>query len=667
MILKITSVRTVRLWAAALGGVAGLVVMPGECLSENQANDQGRNLGWSVPQEKPLDWSVLGLDSSGSLPLFNQAVTVESQGARKVFQGKTIEHYSPAELVEQIGRRNTRLAQQPHQVRQAQEKVVAAAAVFDPSLRVSLQYNRSRNRDRSESIARWRETAKSWEEVTAADVGSQYTITVNDVTVTRTVTTGDVGKTWFELGVGSESCITVDGDPMGDTCSNDPRFLTEEEYASVSSVYWSESWAGSVQGSKIFPWGTVANVAVNTTYTPYNYSLSTSLRSVGYPLDTALNLGETQWASDLSLGFSTPLPYSKNFGSQGNAAAVAVEQARLNAEKTRQQQDVQINAELEGGLTAYWELVRNLLAVESALLNQQVLEKRSEQLRHLLKSQRVTEYDLLSAEAGVESARNQEEIAWNNVILQTNRLAELLDLPPEKIVLPQGFVESLTKEEPVDWETIQRSALAHRAEIKYAEINSDGQKLEEQFRWQQLKPDLSLSFSYKVLGKGSAALFGYDNFSDSVLALFDPDEQQYYVGLNFSYPLGNHAAKSKHAQARTSHQRAIDGILDTRVSVTREVSNAMAEVRSREFRVRLAQANLKSALSAFETSDRLRTMDRITEFEYLKQHQVVAEARISLVNALIDRRLAHLHLLAGQGILGEDMEGNAAPKTGANP
>ena len=643
-------------WKILQVTVAVLVWLAGSGVA--QSDDQSQ----AIPADNKLDLSWLSDGDGGQLTNFNEAVQAEALGARRFLQGKSIERYSSTKILEQIKQHNLQLEQQAHKVSQTKEDLVVSKAVFNPDLNFSLQYNRSRSRERIEDISRLREVAETWQTVVAADVGTEYYASGTDETLT--VTADDVDKTWFEMGVAANSCVVVDGDPISDTCDNDQILGVASEYASYSDKDWNENWSGSMDISKFFPWGSGIQAGLNTTYTPYKESQSVSLKAVGAALEVAQGLGRAQWASNVSVGFRTPLPYSKNFGRQGTYATVNSEQAELTVQKSIQAQNNRINSEFRDGLTAYWELVRSVLAVESSLLNRNVLAKRLEVVKRQFKHQRITEYDLTLAEAGLEDAGHQEEVAWNGLILRTNNLSEILNLPPEQVVLPTGFLDTLLDREDLALEEVLDSALSQRAEIKMAIVESNGHKLEEQFRSQQLKPDLSLDLSYKVLGKGSAALYGYDSFGDSISALFRPDEQQFFVGLNFSYPLGNHIAKSKYSQARTSYQRSLDKIHDTEIGVTKEMNNALSDIHSRKSRVLLAHASIMLADSAFKTTQRLREKERITEFEFLQQHKALTEARIELINALIDQRLAYINVLAAQGVLGKMLDGNQ-PITGA--
>ncbi|MBF0382566.1 MAG: TolC family protein [Magnetococcales bacterium] len=649
----VSELKTLPIIISACALIAGGVVVQSDGLAQTKPKEKLANLSWLEGGE------------SGQLSRFHKALEIQKDGARGFLRGKHFEPYSPTKVLEQMHQRSLALAQQIHLVKQAQEDLVVSSAVFDPVVNFSLQYKRYKSRDRKDSISRFREVAKSWETITDSDVGTEYFI--DGETSAQTVTNGDVGKTWFEVGVASNSCVIVDGEPMSDSCSNDPVYGTEDEFASNVTDKWAEYWTGGLSLAKFFPWGGSVKGTLNTAFTPYDVSNSVSLKPVGAPLEIAVDLGKQEWSSDFTLEFNTPLPYSKNFGNLGTYSTVNVEQTKISLQKSVQAKDGQVNFESKLALTDYWELVRSMLTVESALLNRSVLTKQLERVKRQLRLNRVTEYDFMLAKSSLEDAKHKEEIAWNDLVVRTNSLSARLDLPPETMVLPSNFLDVLTNIEDIDSKAVFNSALQQRSEVKIARLESDGKMLDKQFRLQQLKPDISMSFSYKALGKGSNAVYGYDSFSSSITSLLDLDERQVYVGLNFSYPLGNKSTKSKYTQSKTSYQRSLDSLNQAEISVATDVTSSLAEARSREARVDMAYANTKLASRAFQATQRLRSKDRVTEFEFIQQLGVLTESRIELINALVDRRLGYINVLAAQGVLGQQSQGNSTLVKGAKP
>ncbi|MBF0145974.1 MAG: TolC family protein [Magnetococcales bacterium] len=581
--------------------------------------------------------------------LLHRAVSEPFAGARKFLFGKKIVPVSIREIEKRVLEHNLVLAMQPHQVEIAKLNVLATEAALMPEWSATVQYDLSKSHHRSAMIGRFRETPKTWETVTEQDVGTAYYTEDGEK---LTVESGHVGKTWFELGVNSESCVMVDGEAVGDTCNNDVIYDTLEESASVDSENWSKIWAGSLDMNVPLSWGGRVNVAFKTTYVPYDAPVSVSLKPLGIPLETALEVGEREWSSQLSLGINSALPFTKNFGAHGFGSVVQVEKTTLDYNKSRSSRRMQENMLLRDTMESYWFLVRNLLMVLSAIEHRSLLEQRLVRVDRLYQAQRATEYDRLQTEADVEDARNREEIAWNEWLIRANELAELLNLSSEQIILPQGFREEFARERTPDDREVLQVAMERRADLHAARIDVQKADVEKNYRIQQLLPDVSLVAAYNILGKGTRALFGYDDFGSSVEALATPDERSYIVGLVYSYPLEQRAEKARHANASSAQTQAMDRLRQVELQVADDVTTALADSRGSQSRIGLARMELELAEMALEGAKRMRAMERVPEFEVLQRQRLLFDARLNLIQALIDRRQSWVNLNYAQGMWG---------------
>ena len=628
-----------------------------------------------IPEEEGEKASLAWLASGENriLELLQQAVDEKNPkrgaGARRFLSGRTIQSFTVQDVVQWVLERNLTLAMQPHQLNLARQDILAAEASFKPALNVSVQYNRSKSYNRSAMIGRLWEIPKTWEEVTSEDVGKEYLVEAYSlseenilgiVEEKRVVQKEDVKKTWFELGASSpDPCIIMDGQPIEDTCVSDPEFKESREFASGESADWSQYWSGTLGLSNLLSWGGTLGANLKTTYIPYEVTQSRGLKPLGAPLDTALALGDEEWSSNLSLSFNTPLPSTKNFGAHGFGAAVQEEKAWLGHDKSVFAQKTQINQTLRDAIGVYWSLVRSTLMVLSSLEHLDVLAKQLAHVERMYKDHLATEYDRKQAKADLENARDQEEIAWNHWIVRANELAEILDLPLEQVVVPRDYWNELVADFVPDDKAALEVAMTERPEIRVAQIAMDEAALERAYRAQALLPDLTLTLSYNAFGKGSGAIFGYDSFWDSLRSLSSPDERNYFIGLVYTYPWDNQVAKARHVRANASYTQAQDRSRAVAVRVGREVATSLATAHSSQSRTRLAQAELQLAKEALQSAKRQEKLKSITEFELLRRHQDLFDARIRLVETLIDRRQSWVNLQAAEGKLAAGRLGRA--------
>ncbi len=588
--------------------------------------------------------------------LLEAATSKRSSGAKRFVFSKTIRPFSVQDVVQQVMEHNPTVAMQPHQVNMAKQNLLATEAALNPELNLSVRYNRSKGRDRSAVITRLRTPTPTWatNAIQPGDVGKSYPVVGSSQP--KTVQSTDVGKKWSDLPgfdtSGLDFCVLDDGVNItsGSTCGAD-ILGTFEEFSS-RKFDWSPYWSGNLGIYQPFPWGGAVNVGINTTYLPYDTPQPVPLKPMGAPLETALAVGDQEWASTLSVGLNMPLPYTKNFGSEGFGTAVQIKQASFDYEKSQSAQAAQVNQTLKDAIGAYWSLVRSQLTVLSAVEQRNLLEQRMEQVQRLYQVQRVTEYDRVQTETDLEDARNQEEIAWNSWVARANELAEQLNLTPELLVIPHGYRDELAADVIPDDQSVAQTALEHRTEIRSAQIDVQKAELEKNYRAQQLLPDVAFSASYNALGKGSAALFGYDSFGSSISALATPDERNYLVGLVYTIPFENRAEKARHAMANSARTQAMDRASLMEMQVARDVTNGLAKAHGSEERVKMARAAVRLADEALRTAERLRVMERVTEFELLQRQRSLFEARADLIEALTERRQSWVDLQFAQGLLG---------------
>lgn len=606
------------------------------------------------------------VSDSKAVELLRQAAAGEVAGARRMLAKKEVLALTPDKVVELVLGGNLTLEQQRHQVEAARHGIDAADAAFWPVVNLSITYKKNRNFSRKEKVARLREQSSEWFEVYVGPDGKPLADQEAAAQEAQRAEEegrkgpdyvwgfGDQGGEYTTPGFsGSDSCITVDGQTVNSdmdgngACGQDLVYSVETEYASSKSDEWANTWSGMAKISKLFIWGGSVNAQVSSTYLPpYKFSKSASVGA----LEAAQELGFKEWYSSATVGFRSPLPFAKNFGNQGNFPAVQSDLARLGSQRAELLRDVTTNTVLNTGLQAYWELVRSLLQVDVAGHYRHTMAKNLDRSERLFAGGQATEYTLLQAKASLENGRDEEEIAWNNVVIRQNNLSEILNLPAKVVVVPEGFEQALADQAKIDGDALLEKALKERPEILAAKNDLNSQDLLLAFRKNQLLPDLTFNASLNV-GQ-STAVFAYDSFNDSLTHLTSPDSLNYFLGFSLNIPWGNNKARSEYSQARASHTQAMDNERLAEVRVAKEANSALAGYRSALSREKLARTNLNLAKIALESAERQAELGFATDFELIQRNQEVFNAQADYVNALLDQRVTHVNLLAASGDLG---------------
>ena len=625
------------LGGAALGLAAALFLLPEDGVGRTGSGTS--NLSWFSDT------------NSRSLRRVEAATRARVSGAREFLLGKRVLKLGIEDVLRLVRARNLTLAQQSHLVDSAGQAVVQNEALLDPSLSFSLGVTHSTSRERKETITRMRQTDGSWKYAVGDEILNQDGTGTGEFVQSGSPLIGTVKPESELCSVAKQ--ITIDGDTSfrDAACNSTLAVTTEDEYASGNSFYFSDSWTSSLGLFKGFDWGSSLSLGLTTNYFPYDleqYGNGSKDVNVGLGA-TAMDLGQGEWTSSASASFSTPLPFSKNFGEEASIQSVLLRKSEISRSQAEETRAFQVNSTVQMALNGYWDLVLSLLQVESAIENWSLQNAQKDRASKLYDLQRVTEYDLMQARTNVANAHNQEEITWNSFIIQGNNLAELLDLPADTVIFPVGFTGELAREELPDIRQSLDAAMQDHPLLKVQSLAVDLDEVELKYRERQLLPNVSLNFSYNISEEN--AVFGYPTFGESMAGLADPDSRNYSVTINFSYPFGNNDVNSRHAQARAAREQALDTLHLARIGITRNVNDAVSNTYSSGNRLNLAGTNLKLARSSHEIALQQWERDKVSAFELLRSQKDLYDARTQYINALVARKKARVDLLAAEGKL----------------
>ena len=565
--------------------------------------------------------------------LIGEALRTGAEGARAFLRGRHLLELREADIGELVKTRNlgVEIARQNHLGAQAAQAVSEAA--FDPVTTFSLQHTRFEAFKRAEDIARFRD---------------------------RNVDFDQLQLEFLKLNLANQGqgeppvdaqfvCVIVDGQLVnGNSCANNVVFNKEMEFASFPFKP-QFSHIGALGLNKAFLWGGAFNFGVQSKRRKSDFHTFPDFLEFAFANDDPIGLGSRMpWTSTISVGASSPVPYARNFGEYGSSGAINIKLADIG---TRQADSViaATSNQAEGQLRVlYWRLVGALAQVQVTLAQRETIADIVASTRRQYEKQLITAYDMAQAETQLENVRNQEEIAWSSYIQASDAINELLDYEVDTVMLPADYETAFSQEHSVDAGSARQTALANRQELKISQAGIDSSEVLVKFRENQMRPEFSIVAS--AFASQSDVAYGYEEWEDSILQVFNPDNTDYFVGIKFRLPFGKQAEKSALSQARITLTQAGDVHAQTELTITQEVNTSLASFLSARSQRDLARQQMDLAELAYQKIQRLKALGLASQFELLQTLNDILTARSAYIGAAVAYHQAHATVKTAEGL-----------------
>jgi len=296
--------------------------------------------------------------------------------------------------------------------------------------------------------------------------------------------------------------------------------------------------------------------------------------------------------------------------------------------------------------SAYWELY---YAQADLDVRRKQLEQANELVRRAEAEKRVGRSAELDVKTAESSAAGQEVAiltAENRVTKLRRQLLKLLGvLDPSTAELEFELGDMPTQvpfEESLD-EAVE-TAKVSRPDYARSQVLLENSAVAERFAANQRLPRLQIFGEYGLTGLS-------DEFSNAVDVLDDGDYNAWEVGLRFDVPIPNRTARSEYRIAQLQREQARVRLAELEEEITREVANALADLRTSEARIGAAMAAQKLAEDVLAARDLSFKMGRTDNLEVLRAQDSLAAAERDTLRARIDYAIALANLLRVQGVL----------------
>jgi outer membrane protein TolC len=351
------------------------------------------------------------------------------------------------------------------------------------------------------------------------------------------------------------------------------------------------------------------------------------------------------YSSGLTLSMNQPL--LRSFGSRTTTWLIRI--ARNTRDSSYQDFVRSVQTTVNAVEQSYWDLVYAL----------QNLEVKKESLRIAQDLNRITRIkidvgslapiEITQTEVGIATAEQDIITAEGLIGDSQDRLTRLLNVEPVRWsatpIVPTDQVRG--EDVQIQLEEGTKTALARRPEILSLAYFVDSDEIRYDYYKNQVLPGLNLTASYGNPGIGgtthdptTGAILSTGDFGDAFRQVIDRKFKNWSVGLNFSYPILNRAARGSYGAARYLWE-------SDKARLTTTQQNVVVEVRAAARAIDTARRSIAAASKGRELAEK--NLDAVkkkydngmsTSFEVTQIQRDLSAARTNELQALTIYRKA---------------------------
>jgi outer membrane protein TolC len=349
------------------------------------------------------------------------------------------------------------------------------------------------------------------------------------------------------------------------------------------------------------------------------------------------------WTSDLEISLSHNL--LRNAGRRATTHTLRL--ADLDRQTSLAQTKLEVIRVLADVDRAYWRLYASTKALEVVEQQYTVAQTQLESAQRKRKAGTGTEVDVVRAQSGVADRVESIIRAQNDVKLQQRTLKQLINMPGLTVNTNTRILTD-SAPDPVEYlydlDSLTTAAVDNRMEMLELEITLARNAAAIAFAENQKLPLVALTYTYRVNGLAGS-------LGNSVDVLAQNEFEDWSVGLNAEFPLGNEAAKASLAQAILARLQSLATRDAREQSITTEVLNAVDNLQSTWHRILASQDSVLLNARLLEAEKRQFDVGRSTSTIVLDADANLANARLAEIRAIVDYQIAQIDLAVASGTL----------------
>jgi outer membrane protein TolC len=384
--------------------------------------------------------------------------------------------------------------------------------------------------------------------------------------------------------------------------------------------------------------------------------------------DSLFTILSPAYSTDVGVAFRQPL--LRNLAIDPAREAIRVAAADRSASEARLAKVV--SDTIREVDAAYWSLVaarRDVASIESAVA---LAEKQLSETKSRVEAGTLGETEIAQPTAERERRKGELALARQRVAEAENTL-KLLTLGDPRdpswsaTIVPADDPETETVRPDV--ESALETAFARRPEIAEAKARWARFETQVEGRRSDLKPRLDLVAAYErrgLAGRLNPNATGFTgqpvvvppaldgSWGRSYGTIADDEFPDASVGVSFSLPIGNRAARANLATAKSALSQATLAVSSEEQQVQAEVRNAAFALESARQRIEAARAARAAAETQLYAEQERFAVGMSTNFLVLTRQNDLTSAKVTESSALTDYRKAATEFARATGVLLEE-------------
>ena len=330
-------------------------------------------------------------------------------------------------------------------------------------------------------------------------------------------------------------------------------------------------------------------------------------------------------------------PLLKDFGAEVTKNQILI--ARNNLSISQEEFSRQIIDSTSQVQQTYWDLVFRRQDLEVRRQQLDLAQRLLAQVRRQVEVGTLAPIEVLQAETDIARIDQEIIIAINTVRDTEDRLKRAMNL---SLTGEFADVEILPTDAPkytatsLNAEAEIAQALQQRHDLVQAKLALENQNIGLVFAKNQTLPTLDLQASLRFNGIDDSLGGGIGELS--------PGRHRWEVGVVFSYPLANRAAKSRLEQNRLTIRQQLLRIKDLEETISEEVRTAVRAVQATSQLVQASRAASRLAAKQLDAEEKKLRVGLATVFTVLQFQEDLAVERSAEISSLTEHLKALVRL-----------------------